>query len=685
MRKHDGGCKVGELTLKSVYDLLDKNYFIPSYQRGYRWGKRQVQDLLEDLYAFAIDGRKPRDSFYCLQPIVVKECDAATVAENSLQSALDKNIWYEVIDGQQRLTTIYLLLKYLINADNIDMRGDYGKELFRISYQTHGRDEDCINEPSRPSNVSPNAYYITQGYKNIADWFASLPETNKKIQQIKSVRTMFWGLLTNTKDMHSLNSFGYVQVIWYKTDDDDPIKTFTRLNIGKIPLKNAELIKALFLQKRDDDPLSSVQQIQIAKEWDQIEAALQDGRIWAFLNEGISDIPAHIELIFQVDGEKKREALGEEEYIRLHGALVPDQKLKPREAANQEKEKEALGKKKFEELYGTDEFASFRYFCTLFENASRDMIDEQWGRAREYYETFLEWYRNPLWYHYIGFLIYCGTPILEIYHLYEGKTKKEFESNLVEAIRSRLEVNLKVSADDTAEITTKNGDPIIYDNKTKTKLRQLLVLYNIEYIVQKNRGVDRGYLLFPFDLFKSENWDIEHVDSYTTNPLNQKDQQLVWLTTVLQDLDELHIGYRTSGEITDAERTGIEEFLSGSDTAPLFGEIMAIVSKLAGEYSPSEEVRKEIKNKIGNLTLLNADVNRGYGNAIYPSKRKEIIQKDAEGRFIPLCTKNVFLKNFIGVGNTSVAWSADDMEHHQRHIISVIGKFLMKDEKGGKK
>jgi uncharacterized protein with ParB-like and HNH nuclease domain len=41
---------MSEIMLKSVYDLLDKNYFIPSYQRGYRWGKRQVQDLLEDFY-----------------------------------------------------------------------------------------------------------------------------------------------------------------------------------------------------------------------------------------------------------------------------------------------------------------------------------------------------------------------------------------------------------------------------------------------------------------------------------------------------------------------------------------------------------------------------------------------------------------------------------------------------------
>lgn len=63
---------MSELMLKSVYDLLDKNYFIPSYQRGYRWRKRQIQDLLDDLYGFASDKDKADGSFYYLQPIVVK-------------------------------------------------------------------------------------------------------------------------------------------------------------------------------------------------------------------------------------------------------------------------------------------------------------------------------------------------------------------------------------------------------------------------------------------------------------------------------------------------------------------------------------------------------------------------------------------------------------------------------------
>ena len=79
----------------------------------------------------------------------------------------------------------------------------------------------------------------------------------------------------------------------------------------------------------------------------------------------------------------------------------------------------------------------------------------------------------------------------------------------------------------------KNGTPVVYDNKTKECLKQLLVLYNIEYIVQKNKDNDRSYVVFPFDLFKIEKWDIEHVDSFTTNPLTDKAQQKEWLKTAM--------------------------------------------------------------------------------------------------------------------------------------------------------
>ena len=89
------------IVLKSIGELIksELKFVVPSYQRGYRWTKRQVEELLDDIWEFS-QKNKNDNSFYCLQPIVIKK-----IEENK----------YELIDGQQRLTTIYLLLSYFKN------------------------------------------------------------------------------------------------------------------------------------------------------------------------------------------------------------------------------------------------------------------------------------------------------------------------------------------------------------------------------------------------------------------------------------------------------------------------------------------------------------------------------------------------------------------------------------------
>ena len=83
--------------LRTVKSLLKESFLVPQYQRGYRWSSRQVLELLNDLQAFQRLGAGVPDSFYCLQPVIVKR--------NGAQC--------EVVDGQQRLTTIAILLQYI--------------------------------------------------------------------------------------------------------------------------------------------------------------------------------------------------------------------------------------------------------------------------------------------------------------------------------------------------------------------------------------------------------------------------------------------------------------------------------------------------------------------------------------------------------------------------------------------
>ena len=114
----------------AIGELLDGRYFyIPSYQRGYRWTVKQVGDLLRDLLSFTNDfvnegKEKKQDQFYCLQPIIArsitdKEKLKLIFKDKYNDDIKERGVW-EIIDGQQRLTTIYLLYKYLMDQKGWD-------------------------------------------------------------------------------------------------------------------------------------------------------------------------------------------------------------------------------------------------------------------------------------------------------------------------------------------------------------------------------------------------------------------------------------------------------------------------------------------------------------------------------------------------------------------------------------
>ena len=117
----------------AVGKLLGMNFFIPGYQRGYRWTEQQVNDLLNDINEF-----EPKNgSWYCLQPLVVMKKDG-------------KDEKWEVIDGQQRLTTIYLILEYL-EKDTKKAESAEQKKTYSIEYETRKGSkeflENILKEP----------------------------------------------------------------------------------------------------------------------------------------------------------------------------------------------------------------------------------------------------------------------------------------------------------------------------------------------------------------------------------------------------------------------------------------------------------------------------------------------------------------------------------------------------------
>ena len=102
---------------------LKGTFFIPAYQRGYRWTEEQVRQLLNDLFQFS--NHHGEGEFYCLQPIIVKK--------------RNENEW-EVVDGQQRLTLLWLLkdISHIIDGvqNEIQYKLTLTKEVSWIVFST---------------------------------------------------------------------------------------------------------------------------------------------------------------------------------------------------------------------------------------------------------------------------------------------------------------------------------------------------------------------------------------------------------------------------------------------------------------------------------------------------------------------------------------------------------------------
>ena len=115
----------GSISLRPINDLLQEQFVVPSYQRGFRWTNQQVEDLLNDIWEFQSTCEK-KEQFYCLQPIVVKR--------------LDSGKW-ELVDGQQRLTTILLIL-----AHRKSLVEELGKPTFTLQFETRPTSGESLRD-----------------------------------------------------------------------------------------------------------------------------------------------------------------------------------------------------------------------------------------------------------------------------------------------------------------------------------------------------------------------------------------------------------------------------------------------------------------------------------------------------------------------------------------------------------
>ena len=587
---------MNRIILKSIGELIRtkytpmrtpcvEHYLIPDYQRGYRWkADEHVKALLEDVDQF-MSQKKSTDEIYCLQPIVV----VPQVAEDGFRA-------WEVVDGQQRLTTLYLVLKAL------------NYSLYELSYCQRKESTRFLAgsiEYYNEKDPLPDHYFIYEAYDKISHWLEQ-----KELETIGYKLQFLNTLLQNVK------------VIWYEVElkgktkkacEKEKIDMFNRLNIGKIPLDDAELIRALFLQSMSLQLTNREQllsQATFALEWQEMEQYLRNPMVWGFIHLAESketNYPNRILKLFEIVAQQTS---GEARATYLW----------------------------FERELGRDLQKRFE--------ASNNL----WKEVKNLFAKIRAWYENPELYHGIGLLISLQHVNLKgIYSQSKSQTKHEFANWIWDKVQEKINTDI-------------DNENLNYEEKPKD-VERVLLLFNVLSTREKSKVTGDK---FPFHRYQGvKKWSLEHIHAqHTDDPFKDKSNIKAWINETLPELKGISKQENLSELGTQIQQ--LEKWASvGIDKIDIdkFNSVRLAVEDFFEEDSV---------HNIDNIALLSAKDNSALNKAIFPVKRRRILELERQGSFIPPCTKDVFLKTYSPTFTATYRWTKDDREAYVKEIKRVL-------------
>lgn len=571
---------------------IEGTFFVPSYQRGYRWSKNEVSQLLDDIEEY-LEKKQGAEDYY-LQPIVVKD---------------KGNNTYELIDGQQRLTTLKLIYLALYEA----YPAVFEKSKFRIAYETRVATELFLEDPLNASGIKMNVdfAYIKNAFINIKQWFAT--EKHSKVSWLMK----FYPFLED-----------HLRIIWYEVPQDyNSISLFTRLNIGRIPLTDAELVRALVFRGKTDN-----KKIEWAYRWSVIEEKLQNDKFWFFLtNKAPVLYPNRIELLFDLISRKEKE------------------------------------------VYPAKNF-TFNYY---YNRIAKDNIsqDELWQELWDTYNLLYEWYSDKLLYHRIGYLIATNESLVDIKDLYFNSgqdskpcNKKDFSSLLDKMIKERL------------NISSNALDQLSYlKSKERNKIFNILLLFN----VISTMNLENETQLFPFAKHKGKSWSLEHIHAQQDAGLKTESDWNQWANMYKEALRTI-IDNPTSFFMQDEEGqedkkqevkrlfNTLEEKIQKGLNRDDYNDLAVSMEQFFKEFEEDDDL-----HSISNLALLGIRDNSTFNNAPFSVKRKRMLELDRDGSYIPICTRRIFLKYYTDDAVAQfLRWTAKDRESYLENIKNTITDYL---------
>lgn len=617
----------------SVKDIVSKykKFNVPSLQRTYRWGEKEITLLLNDLYEFYNTNEDSTNDFYPLQPLILKK------------SNKNDDTW-NVLDGQQRLTTIKLIASYL------EMGKDYCLD---ISYDTREKTKDFLdnisNKKEEDVGTSMELYYIFHAYEVIKAWF------QKDTEKINAIRNVLFEKERTRFVVQEMNS------------DDDEAKTFQNINQGRIPLSCSELIKALFLghifesHKIDNNcrfaysfdgyglfiPINPIKEKQeltriqnfIAKEWNDIETVLMHDEFYSFVCPEKEKSINRMDFLFKV----------------------------------------ACRNEKFKK-YNTDDPFNAIYEC-IKDGKVVDNISCSWNVVFKCFNRMQKLYYDFDAYHLVGFCNCEHIGISEDFNKYCNDDEKmdEFKTVIREKIKGKVLSDIKI-------------DDLHY-GESNDKIKEILLLHNLQsYSDEKLR--------FPFNLYDGgKNYDIEHIHA-TAEEKADKKSRYEWYKNnysaiknlkkeKLKDsdyLNEISPRFNTAKDLFDFFEKGYEKGCKEKNFDTFkdeeFNKLREIMIK-DNLDNEKEDLSKD--DGIRNLCLLDSTTNRSYKNSLFITKREMILKKakgemDKEDYVYPLllCTERIFLKFYSNVDSDDNLnfWTLKNREAYLKDISKKVTEFL---------
>ncbi len=274
--KHTKGFFMAEMkpNKKSLKKILvvgnDTYYQIPIYQRPYQWGKEQCKELLNDLFKNYEDYRE--DDYFCGSLVLI------AISEDS------KAKTYDVVDGQQRLSTFILLAKVLatLYSERLDPKiQEYLQESWSDRHEDGGKkkrerlDFDLVGSSAK------------KDFQEALDFFddldASKGENSKSNDPSKGKNSYLKNAIClknylekkEIEDINNLIRWLYLRVNFITitcSDTNMAIRIFNVLNARGLPLHAIDIFKGELLKKLTEEK----EQEELATRWENLRQKCLD-------------------------------------------------------------------------------------------------------------------------------------------------------------------------------------------------------------------------------------------------------------------------------------------------------------------------------------------------------------------------------------------------------------------------